>query len=627
MAISNIVPKSSPSIVFDFAESKKLDSRITFSRSSTGSYIGADGLIKTAGINIPRFNHRPIVITNKIKKSEEFNDNTVWGTSGPASLFVTTNATTAPNGISSAEKLYEAAFTGVHDRYQEIASVSGPHTFSVYLKKAERNYVSISLAQAGFFNGGQVVVNLNAGTVVSATNLNSATNTSGTVTAVGNGWYRCSVTTTVVGTVTAYAAIVLMNDSLSMSYVGDGVSGIFAWGAQVESGSRASDYVTNPSIFVKSETKVESLGLLIEEPSTNLTDYSEFVTGSWASGVPGSGYAALYTPNTTETLDPKGTNTAAKIYQNGTGFQRITKSIATPSGATDPHTWSIFVKRGNSDTCVIEHTGAWTQGGRVTWNFATETLTTTSPLNFGNFGFDKYPNGWYRIYATFVPGTTAGNAWLWPGVDYEGASVGAFTYMWGYQLESCGIGTVVTTLAEKISVGAPTSYIYCNGAPTTRNVDSCYLITGFRQNCSYDQSSILAKVTFDGIPVLGYKNRTAYATSGAGFIWNTWWETGPLRFATIAYTLLNGYDFQAFSTRQIARKETVIGKTSIKSNDMSIILNDEQTASDTASQNSMIRHTQIELGGFGNFHHLNGSIAKLMYYPRRVNNLEFKEVL
>ena len=627
MAISANVPKSGPSLVFDFAESKQLDSRMLFSRASSGSYIGADGLIKTADTNIPRFNHRPVVITNKIKKSEELNDNTVWGTSGPGSLLVTTNATPAPNGISSAEKLYEAVFTGVHDRYQEIASVSGPHTFSVYLKKSERNYVSLSLAQAGFINGGQVVVNINAGTVQSTTNLSSGTNTSGRVVAVGNGWYRCSITTTVSGTVTAYAAIVPMNDSLSMSYAGDGVSGVFAWGAQVESGSRASDYLTNPSIFVKSETKVESLGLLIEETSTNLIDYSEFITGSWAGGVPGSGYAALYTPNTTETLDPKGANTAAKVYQNGTGFQRITKGIATPSGASDPHTWSIFVKRGNSDTCVIEHTGAWTQGGRVTWNFATETLTTSSPLNFGNFGFDKYPNGWYRIYATFVPGTTSGNVWIWPGADYEGASIGAFTYVWGYQIESHSIGTAVTTLSEKISVGAPTSYIYCNGAATTRSADLCYATLGFRQNCNYDQSSIVAKVTFDGIPVRGHKNRTTYATVGAGFIWNTWWETGPLRFATIAYTILNGYDFQASSSRQIVRKETIIGKTSIKKNDLSIILNNEQTVSDTASQNSMPLHTQIELGSFGNFHHLNGSIAKLMYYPRRVNNLEFKGVL
>ena len=53
-------PSIRPSLDLDFANSKTLDPRITFTRSSGGSYVGPDGLIKYAGINQPRFDHDPI---------------------------------------------------------------------------------------------------------------------------------------------------------------------------------------------------------------------------------------------------------------------------------------------------------------------------------------------------------------------------------------------------------------------------------------------------------------------------------------------------------------------------------------------------------------------------------------
>ena len=53
-------PSIRPTLDLDFANTKTLDSRITFTRSSGGSYVGSDGLIKYAGVNQPRFDHDPI---------------------------------------------------------------------------------------------------------------------------------------------------------------------------------------------------------------------------------------------------------------------------------------------------------------------------------------------------------------------------------------------------------------------------------------------------------------------------------------------------------------------------------------------------------------------------------------
>ncbi len=53
-------PNVRPSLDLRFALAKKLDPRITFTRGSTGTYFGPDGLMKTAGVNEPRFDHDPV---------------------------------------------------------------------------------------------------------------------------------------------------------------------------------------------------------------------------------------------------------------------------------------------------------------------------------------------------------------------------------------------------------------------------------------------------------------------------------------------------------------------------------------------------------------------------------------
>jgi hypothetical protein len=53
-------PNIRPSLDLRFALAKKLDPRITFTRGSTGTYFGPDGLMKTAGVNEPRFDHDPV---------------------------------------------------------------------------------------------------------------------------------------------------------------------------------------------------------------------------------------------------------------------------------------------------------------------------------------------------------------------------------------------------------------------------------------------------------------------------------------------------------------------------------------------------------------------------------------
>jgi hypothetical protein len=59
MTIKALYPTVRPSLNLDFAKTKVLDPRITFTRASTATFVGANGLTQTAASDVPRFDHNP----------------------------------------------------------------------------------------------------------------------------------------------------------------------------------------------------------------------------------------------------------------------------------------------------------------------------------------------------------------------------------------------------------------------------------------------------------------------------------------------------------------------------------------------------------------------------------------
>jgi hypothetical protein len=199
-------------------------------------------VLQSAANNVARFDHNPVTgeslgllveeqRTNLLLRSEEF-DNASWQ---KLRASVTSNIIIAPDGTLSGDKAIETTDTGTHEVYQGITATAAPYTGTVYFKAGERTKVFLYLASGGVVFSG--IFDLIAGTFGSVT-----ASTTATITPVGNGWYRCSITATLTAT-TWFLGFIPVTGTTTISYTGDGYSGIYVWGASLEQGSFSTSYI------------------------------------------------------------------------------------------------------------------------------------------------------------------------------------------------------------------------------------------------------------------------------------------------------------------------------------------------------------------------------------------------
>jgi len=280
MSISQNFPSTRPSLNLNFARSKTLDPRITFTRTSSATYVDEDGLIKTAPANAPRFDHDPVTGECLGLLIEESRSNLVTDSitldnfPDKTNITVQDNAIISPDGTQNAGKIIETIDTGSHSlsRLNVSTLQNNTYTISGYFKGDERKYVQISFRNVTFWGtpgGPSAVFNLETGTLDYTTGVVS----NPTITSMGNGWYRCSVSATRdgSGTITSGIAIGILNDTPTTSYQGVEGYGIYAWGLQFESGAFSTSYIPTSGSTV-TRTK--------EYPTISGTDFTNFYNPS-----------------------------------------------------------------------------------------------------------------------------------------------------------------------------------------------------------------------------------------------------------------------------------------------------------------------------------------------------------
>jgi len=423
------LPTIRPTLNLDFVNSKTVDPRITFTRSTTATYYDGKTTAK-AEENLLRY------------------ATAVHEWSAIANVNKVGNTEVAPDGTTTAAKIYRTSGTDRCIVYRDDATVGIVQTHSMYLKAGEKTG---AIFQAGL--SGNVTVarwDLSNGT---NTYLDTSNGRSQTITSVGNGWYRVTVTQINNGPYTPFG----ISDSGSTElFIPNGTDGGYLWGGQLETRDSATALTVttttpitryqpvlktasaNQPRFDHDPVTGESKGLLIEEQRTNVFTGNDDLGGNM---LPVGGVIQ--------------TNVAVSSSGEATAMQFIpssTSAFAYKSGGLTGVTTSIFAKSSGKRYLRIVHAG----GGFYSHFDLQEGVAVDSA---GSATIEDVGNGWYRCSHYDANYHNVTRFYAADNVDSTEVAPDDFSgiLLWGLQQE---VGSF------------PTSYIPTSGSQATRGSDA-----------------------------------------------------------------------------------------------------------------------------------------------------------
>ena len=615
MSLSANYPTVRPSLLLDFANSKRLDPRITFTRATTGTY----------------FDDKPTVRgdENLAFQSQTINSSP-WGASNGS---VTANDTTAPDGTTTADRLSPSGSTVITSVSQgAVVDTTHTSTISVYAKANSINHIWII---SGNKSSAAVWFNVSAGTVGT-----TAGGYTASIVSVGSGWYRCIVT----GTFNSLQIGISSSDGIYTSSA-SGSNGVYLWGVQVEARSSATAYVSTTSALVSNSVYPlktatagaarfdhdpvtgASLGLLIETTKTNT------ITNS-TSGFISSG--TFMTATTITAVNPAGVVASipfGRMDSNGSVATTYVNSSSFSASTGTRYTASVFVKAyGRGDGSDPSPTGfTWHNFGDSTGRVG-YTLSGDGTVTIGSDGgssnckatIRNVGNGWYRCSFTWTHQSGDNTSWYWSPTR----SVGNFTnqgdgwsglMFWGYQLEESP---------------APSSYIPTSGSGATRNADIVRVTGGsFTDVNGNSPEGVLYAEQVVG-PSTGID--TQYGNNGAFAVWYN-----NDNFIAIGAGVGAGGDIDAgkkgaywvnrlsqqqgyaISANLVNAYGTLKTALSYKTNELLACTNEVALTSDTASV--VLPHaTQFNIGSTYGGYYAEGWIKKVAFYPETMTAAQLK---
>jgi len=364
----------------------------TFDRgtNAAATRVNSDGLIE-------KYRENLLLQSNQL--------DTTWASASTTE----TSGQSGYDGSSNAWLLTSSSATS--GRLSQAKSLSGVQTLSVYAKAGSLNWVRLypqasTLVQAWF--------DLENG-VVGTT---SSNNIDAKIESVGDGWYRCSVTSN----------ITLIEARIYPSS-GDGVSGgigsIYIQNAQLESGLVSTDYLDSGATTAKAGVLVdlprinydangENGALLLEPQRANKVQYSEYIDGL-GKYVNGDGTQTITNNYTTS---PDGLKNASRLQCSITDDTSLSNSSMITLGT------NVTPVGSNSISFYAKSLTGANQTIRVYWSYSGEDVTITP--DWKRYNIDASVDNTSTVYI----GTRGGS-----GSYAAGGDVNLDFALWGLQVE------------------------------------------------------------------------------------------------------------------------------------------------------------------------------------------------
>lgn len=388
------------------------------------------------------------IITNRLTYSQEF-DNAGWNKTRAS---VTPNTAVAPDGTMTADSFIEDA-TAANTHALTLPSFTGPPaigdsiTISLYVKANGRSGIQFNIPTTIIATSTSCSFDL----------LTGGTTTSGSVlysdmAPLANGWWRCSMTAVATAAAGLGNFIFYLRNATTNNYDGDGVSGLYIWGAQIEFSAALGKYVPTTSAAVTTDfgmadtikpyysarlsnaTMFNSSGNLVYAPANMLVQSQNHgVSTNWTrSGINSvvNGYTA-----------PDGSDTACKMTEDsGSSLHTLTQSVALVAGQN--YWYTVYLKAAERTHAYVVFSGGGfaTTGANI--DLIAGTITTVTGT-FLNTSISSAGNGWWRVGINLAAtSAVSGNAINYIGGDgvawadrtYQGDGASGIL-IWGSQFE------------------------------------------------------------------------------------------------------------------------------------------------------------------------------------------------
>ena len=269
---------------------------------------------------------------NLLAYSQDFT-NAAWSTA----LSSISGAYTAPDGTTTAQ-LWTSSSAAYASFFQSFAQVVGnTYTASIYAKAGTSNFICLEVrGLTGIVYDYQFTL---TGAGTATINPSAVGSPTGTITAVGNGWYRCTVTK--VSTKTNPLIII----GQGTSTIGNTVQ---IWGAQLELGTVASAYTpaTTAAITTTNNISVPSGQVITQTGTTSLPAIAIGQTNKGFISNGANGYLSYIDAQTSNSIT---FGSGISVRQNG--FFAFSNSSDSYSG-----TWDTFLYRDSANTLAQRNT-------------------------------------------------------------------------------------------------------------------------------------------------------------------------------------------------------------------------------------------------------------------------------